>query len=72
MMKTQLETGKEAVIVELKDLGYSEQEVDAFQKTTKCPRCGCDFSNLPYSGRWLAHLSNCNGKHAKTTQKTLI
>ena len=72
MMKTQLETGKEAVIVELKDLGYSEQELDTFQKTTKCPRCGCDFSNLPYSVRWLAHLSNCTGKNTKTVQKTLF
>ncbi|MGD6807807.1 MAG: hypothetical protein ACQCN4_12720 [Candidatus Bathyarchaeia archaeon] len=71
-MKTQLETGKETVIIELKNLGYSEQEMDAFQKTTKCPRCGCDFSAIPYSGRWLAHLSNCNGKTKKIVQKTLI
>jgi protein-arginine kinase activator protein McsA len=71
-MNTQLETEKEAVIVELKNLGYSETEMDNFQKTTKCPRCGRDFSSLPYSGRWLAHLSNCNGKHTKSIQTTLI
>jgi protein-arginine kinase activator protein McsA len=72
MINTQIETGKEAVIVELKNLGYTEKEMDNFQKTTKCPRCGCDFSSLPYSGRWLAHLSNCNGKHSKTIQTTLV
>ena len=61
-MKSQLETVKQGILIELKDLGYSNQEMDKFQETTKCPRCGCDFTNLPVSGRWLAHLSNCKGK----------
>ncbi len=71
-MKTQLETGKDAVIVELKNLGYTAKEMETFQKTTKCPRCGSDFSNIPYSGRWLAHLSNCNGQHKKAGPKKPI
>jgi len=38
---------KEGVMVELRCLGYSEKEIKHFQETTTCPRCGCDFSNLP-------------------------
>ena len=64
-MKSQLQIARDTIVVELKDLGFSEKEVKGFQKTLKCPRCGCDFSNLPYSGRWLAHLANCEGKTKK-------
>lgn len=64
-MTTQLEMAKKGVVVELSNLGYTEKEIASFQKATKCPRCGCDFSNLPFSGRWLAHLANCDGKQAK-------
>jgi protein-arginine kinase activator protein McsA len=60
-MNKQAQIAKETIVVELKTLGYSEQEVNDFQKTLKCPRCGRDFSNIPYSGRWLAHLTNCDG-----------
>ncbi len=62
-MKNQMEMAKQSVVVELENLGYSAKEVNGFQKTTKCPRCGTDFSALPYSGRWLAHLTNCKGKN---------
>ena len=61
-MTKQIEIAKDGVIVELRSLGYSETEIKLFKKTTTCPRCGSDFSNLPFSGRWLAHLSNCDGK----------
>ncbi len=61
-MKDQMALAKQTVVVELKNLGYTAKEVDGFQKTTKCPRCGMDFSALPFSGRWLAHLANCKGK----------
>ncbi len=67
MLTKQIEIAKAGVIVELGSLGYSEKEIKSFQETTACPRCGCDFSNLPFSGRWLAHLSNCEGK--QTGQK---
>jgi hypothetical protein len=70
MMKNQLQTGKDAVVVELKSLGYSKTEMNSFQKTTKCPRCGADFSNIPYSGRWLAHFGNCTGKTKKAAKKS--
>jgi hypothetical protein len=67
-MKNQLTMAKQAVVVELKNLGYTAKEVDGFQKTTKCPRCGMDFAALPYSGRWLAHLANCKGKAKPKTK----
>ncbi len=57
-----MEIAKQGVMVELRSLGYSEKEITQFKATTTCPRCGCDFSNLPFSGRWLAHLANCEGK----------
>ena len=63
MTATEIESGKAAVMIELKTRGYSEQEIGTFQKTRKCSRCGCDFSALTYGLRWLSHLSNCNGKH---------
>jgi protein-arginine kinase activator protein McsA len=70
-MISQMQLAKQTVAVELKNLGYSTKEVDGFQKTTKCPRCGMDFSNLPFSGRWLAHLANCKAKpKAKKVKKT--
>jgi hypothetical protein len=65
----QVEMAKEGVMVELRCLGYSEKEIKHFQETTTCPRCGCDFSNLPFSGRWLAHLSNCEGKQTRQKPK---
>lgn len=61
-LKAQLEIAKEqGIVVELRTIGYSEKEIAHFQKKVTCPRCGCDFVSLPYSGRWLAHLSNCDG-----------
>lgn len=70
-MKNQMLLAKQTAVVELKKLGYSTKEVNGFQKTTKCPRCGTDFATLPYSGRWLAHLANCKAKpKAKKVKKT--
>ena len=58
-------THQECVTVELTDLGYSKNEIQQFQKTVKCPRCGCDLQKTPSGGRWFAHLSNCDGKKSK-------
>jgi hypothetical protein len=64
-MNRQLQIARNTAVVELKDLGFSAKEVAGFQKTLKCPRCGTDFTNIPPSGRWLAHFTNCNGKTTK-------
>jgi hypothetical protein len=66
-LKAQIEVAKEqGIVVELRNIGYSEKEIAQFQKKVACPRCGCNFVNLPYSGRWLAHLSNCDGPKKQT------
>jgi hypothetical protein len=56
---------QEAFVEELSDIGYTEKEIKQFQETIRCPRCGCDFSNLPLDGRWFSHLANCKGKQPK-------
>ena len=56
---------QESVVVELKDLGMSENEIKQFQKTVTCPRCGCDMTKIPCGGRWFSHLANCDGKKPK-------
>jgi hypothetical protein len=61
-VKAQLEVAKEGILVELESLGYSKTEIKQFKTEVSCPRCGRDFSGLPYSGRWLAHFSNCEKK----------
>lgn len=71
-MNSQTQLAKQTVAVELKNLGYSTKEVNGFQKTTKCPRCGTDFSNLPFSGRWLAHLANCKAKPKAKKVKKIV
>ncbi len=58
---------QESVVVELKDLGLTENEIEQFQKTITCPRCGTDLQKIPCGGRWFAHLAKCDEK----TQKTL-
>jgi hypothetical protein len=65
-LKAQLEeTAKQGIVLELQDLGYSGKEIETFKEKVACPRCGRDFSGLPYSGRWLAHFSNCEKKSIK-------
>ncbi|NLE06717.1 MAG: hypothetical protein GX638_18195 [Crenarchaeota archaeon] len=49
------------ITVELKDLGYSQSEIEKFQESVKCPRCGQDLQKTPGGGRWFVHLSNCKG-----------
>ncbi len=61
-MNTQTQTIKQTALVELKDLGYNNEEMGMFQETTVCPRCGHDFSNQQSSARWIAHFSNCKRK----------
>jgi hypothetical protein len=57
-----LEPLKQVALVELKDLGYNNQEMTMFAETTVCPRCGHDFSHEQSSARWLAHFSNCKDR----------
>ncbi len=64
-----MQIAKQTIVVELENLGYTEKQVKEFQKTAKCPHCGMDFSNLPFSGRWIAHLANCDGKKSKSKKK---
>jgi hypothetical protein len=61
-VQKQLEIAMKTVVMELRDLGFSEKEVKGFQKTLKCPKCGYDFFKSPTSGKWLSHLSHCKGR----------
>lgn len=70
-MQSELENAKRTIVLELKDLGYSDKEVKSFKKTLKCPSCGYEFFNLKNkkSKRWLLHLAHCRGAIKKTKGK---
>jgi hypothetical protein len=57
------EVAKEQWVVEkLAKRGYSKKEIEKFQKTIACPRCGHGFLSFPDGWGWLSHLSSCKKK----------
>ncbi len=65
----QLEIAKRTIIVELRDLGFSDKEVKGFQKNLKCPKCGYQFFKHLHSKKWLTHLAQCKSKKRKTKNR---
>ncbi len=68
-MQTELEIAKRTILIELKDLGFSDREIKVFQKTLKCPGCGYEFFKVPRGRRWLAHLAHCKGSARKKAKR---